>query len=132
MVSGDELILIDVGDAGLGNPINDFLVSYTQFVEIGASMPSKFRSVHEQILGIDHKTLAEVWKIIMREYFETTDENTLKHYSDIMSIYASIMMLRISTVAARKLSYETGREIAEKYMTRLREAADTLKPIEGI
>lgn len=127
MVSGDDLILIDVGDSGLGKPINDFLVSYTHFVEMGASMPDKVRAVHEKTIGLDHRTLAEVWKIIMREYFGTSDENTLKNYSDIMRVYASIMMLSVSTSVARRRSHEAGRELAGSYMLRLREAADTLR-----
>ena len=132
MVSGDDLILIDVGEAGLGNPINDLLVSYMHFVEFGASMPDRIKAVYSQDMGIDFKTLATIWDIIMREYFGTSDKDTLQHYSDIMSGYTSIMMFETSTVGARHGDREAGRKCAERYMYRIREAADTLKPIEGI
>ena len=132
MVSGDDLILIDVGEAGLGNPMNDLLVSYMHFVEFGLSMPDRIKAVYSQDMGIDFKTLGEIWNIIMREYFGTSDKDTLKHYSDIMSCYTSIMMIVVSTVAARYGEHELGRKLAQRYMARLREAADTLRPIEGI
>ena len=132
MVSGDDLILIDVGEAGLGNPMNDLLVSYMHFVEFGASMPDRIKAVYSQDMWIDFKTLGEIWNIIMREYFGTSDKDTLKHYSDIMSCYTSIMMIVVSTVAARHGEHELGRKLAQRYMARLREAADTLRPIEGI
>lgn len=132
MVSGGELILIDIGGAGLGNPMNDLLVSQVHFVEMGETVPAKKRAVHEQIIGLGHEALAEVWKIIMREYFGTSDEGTLSHYSDIMSLYASVMMLSVSAIIARRGLREASRTMAEKYMNRLREAADLLRPIEGI
>lgn len=132
MVSGGELILIDIGGAGLGNPMNDLLVSQVHFVEMGETVPAKKRAVHEQIIGLGHEALAEVWKIIMREYFGTSDEGTLSHYSDIMSLYASVMMLSVSAIIARRGLREASRTMAEKYMNRLREAADSLRPIEGI
>ena len=132
MVSGDDLVLIDVGEAGLGNPINDFLVSYMLFVEFGVSMPDMAKAAYVQDMGLDFKTLGEIWNTIIREYFGTSDKDTLKKYSDIMSCYTSIMMFEISTVCAGHGAHELGRKCAEKYITRLRKAADTLKPIEGI
>ena len=132
MVSGDDLILIDVGDAGLGNPINDFLVSYAHLVEVRAAFSENVRASHKRAMGLDYKMLGEIWKIIMREYFGTSDGEKLKKYSEIISVYASFMMLSISAAVCRMSSYEEGRQAAEKYMSRLRESASNLKPIEGI
>lgn len=132
MVSGGELILIDVGNAGLGNPMNDLLVSRAHFVEMGDSVSAKTRAVHEQLIGLGHETLSEVWKIIMHEYFGTTDKCALSHYSDVMSVYASVMMLSVSNSINRRGFREAAVSLAERFMTRLREAADTLRPIEGI
>lgn len=133
MVSGDDLILIDVGDARLGDPINDLLVLYTYFAErISPFFPEPAIALYEQSLGIDRKTIGEMWKIIMREYFGTSDNDTLQHYSDIMKAYASFMMLESCALSCEGDNFELSKLMAERYMSRLREAADTLRPIEGI
>ena len=72
-----------------------------------------------------------MWKIIMREYFGTSDNDTLQHYSDIMRVYASFMMLDLCAMSGRD-DFEMSKFIAGASMSRLREAADTLKPFEGI
>ena len=66
MVSGDDLILIDVGDAGLGHPIIDFLFSYTQFVLLAGECAEHGSNIHEMITGLDCKTLGAMWDILSR------------------------------------------------------------------
>ena len=132
MVRGDDLILIDIGGAKLGNPINDLLVLYMYFAEMVSSAIAEPAIVlYERKLGLDRETIRKMWKIIMREYFGTSDKDTLQHYSDIMSLYASFMMLELCAMSVGE-SFELSKLIAGKYMARLREASDTLRPIEGI
>ena len=132
MVRGDDLILIDIGGAKLGNPINDLLVLYMYFAEMVSSAIAEPAIVlYERKLGLDRETIRKMWKIIMREYFGTSDKDTLQHYSDIMSLYASFMMLELCAMSVGE-SFELSKLIAGKYMSRLREASDTLRPIEGI
>ena len=132
MVSGGDLVLIDIGDARLGDPINDLLVMYVYFAErISPAFPEPAIVLYEQNSGLDRQTIGGMWKIIMREYFGTSDKDTLQHYSDIMRVYASFMMLETCAVSAGD-DFELSKFVAEKYMFTLHEAADTLKPIEGI
>ena len=132
MVSGGDLVLIDIGEARLGDPINDLLVLYMYFAEMISPVFPEAAIVHyEQQLGINRENIARMWKIMTQEYFGTSDNDTLQHYADIMRVYASFMMLEICARTGRD-DFELSKFIAGKYMSFLREAADTLRPIEGI
>ena len=132
MVSGDDLILIDVGDAGLGHPIIDFLFSYTQFVLLAGECAEYGSDIHERITGLDSKTLGAMWDIIMLEYFGTSDSETLRGYEEIMRSYASIFLMSICFKAKGRLPIELRQKVGGGALTRLREAANTLRPIDGI
>ena len=134
MVSGDDLILIDVGDAGLGNPIIDFLFSYAHFVKMARDSASKGMGIHERIIGLDCATLGAMWNIILPEYFGTTDKETLSRYEEVMDYYASFFALVVVTLetAEKNIPLEARKGLSKDVMTRLREVADTLKPIDGI
>ena len=132
MVSNGDLVLIDIGGAGLGDPINDLLVLYTYFAEmISPAVPEPAIVHYEQQLGMNRENIVKMWKIMMQEYFGTSDNDTLQYYSDIMRVYASFMMLDICAKTGKD-DFELSKFIAGKYMSCLREAADTLRPIEGI
>ena len=129
MVSGDDLILIDVGDAGLGHPILDLALSYTHFFALALYSENLGSNIHERIIGLDCKTLVKMWNIMMPEYFGTSDKNTLNTYEEVMKSYSSIIILYIAALDKKRIPPE---DRIRSAMTRLREAADTLKPIEGI
>ena len=67
MVKDDGLILIDVGDSGVGHPINDFMGMYLMYV-VAANAGSS-----EMYCGLDGESLGRMWPQILREYFETDD-----------------------------------------------------------
>ena len=131
MVSGDDLILIDVGDAGLGHPIIDLMISYAQFVALPKDTAEKGIHIHEHIIGLDCKTLGAVWNIMLPEYFGTSDRDTLSRYEEVMSTYALIFLSGVTAMAAL-MPIEARRAMNRKAVAGLREAADTLKPIDGI
>ena len=129
MVSGDDLILIDVGGAGLGHPIIDLAISYLHFFALSAESENLGSPIHERIIGLDCKTLITMWDIMMPEYFGTSDKNTLNTYEEVMKSYSSIIILYIAALDKKRIPPE---DRIRSAMTRLREAADTLKLIDCI
>jgi uncharacterized protein (TIGR02172 family) len=67
MVKDDELILIDVGDSGVGHPINDLMGMYLMYV-VAANAGSG-----EMYCGLGKEPLTRMWPMILRDYFETED-----------------------------------------------------------
>ena len=67
MVMGDDLILIDVGDSGVGHPVNDLMGMYMMFV-VAANAGSG-----ERYCGLGKEPLRRMWPIILKDYFETED-----------------------------------------------------------
>ena len=132
MVSGDDLMLIDVGDAGLGHPIIDFLFSYAHFVFLAREGDKHAEGVHERFIGLDTETLRTMWNIMLPEYFGTSDKETLSRYEEIMSIYSSIFLMGVTLVSQTRIPLEIRKGLCRHAITRICEAADTLKPIEGI
>ena len=135
MLNGNELVLIDVGDAGLGHPIVDLLVTYAHLVFIGrmAEHHGKGDPVvehHAKTLGLDHKTLAAVWDIMMSEYFGTTDTETLRRYEEVIGGYAPLFLL--CGICIVPLPEEVRAKMAAMLVEHLRKVIPALKPIEGI
>ena len=58
MLSNDELILIDVGDSGLGHPIADLMISYSHFVYLSTFAAKHGSKFHEQTMGLDYKEIS--------------------------------------------------------------------------
>ena len=130
MFSNDELVLIDVGDSGLGHPVADLLISYAQFVYLAEFAAKHGTKVHAQSIGLDCKTLGEMWNIILPEYFGTTDKDTLRRYEEVISGYAYIMIL--SAYCVGKVPEDKRAVLGAAVMESFRKVIDTLKPIDGI
>ena len=131
LVLNDELILIDVGDAGLGHPIIDLLISCFHFGGMPENILEKFSDIHQRIIGLDYKTLKAMWRVILREYFGTSDKDTLARYEDVMENYAAIMLLYVLSIIAKGAGIDLSGYSAQ-IMAHFREAADTLTPIDNI
>ena len=132
MVSCDDLMLIDVGDAGLGHPIIDFMFSYAHFVFLARDSAQHEKGIHEKIIGLNADTLGAMWNIILPEYFGTSDKERLSRYEGIMSDYASIFLMGVASISEGKMPVEIRKNLCRKAITHLCEAADTLKPIDGM
>ncbi|MBQ7154196.1 MAG: phosphotransferase [Synergistaceae bacterium] len=131
MLSNDELVLIDVGDSGLGHPIADLLISYSQFVSMPKFAAEHGSKAHQLAIGLDCNTLGAMWNIMLPEYFGTTDKDILAHYEEIISGYSSIMRLYAFSVA-KDIPIEVKVKISAPVMAKFREVIGTLKPIDGI
>ena len=135
MLSNNELVLIDVGDSGLGHPIADLMVTYAHLVFIGRMAEKHGKGDpaaehHAQTLGLDNKTLAAVWEAMMPEYFGTTDTEALRRYEENICGYAPLFML--CGICLIPMPDEKRAMIAAPLVEMIRKTLPALKPIEGI
>ena len=93
LVQGDELVLIDVGDAALGHPVLDlaalYFVAFTTTRHMNAPA-----SVIEQIVGCSFSAMTDLWRGMLREYFHSS---TIEHYDDVIEGYGMLRGLYVSS-----------------------------------
>lgn len=73
MVCDDKFILIDMGDASVGDPIIDLLGSY-QIMK----MITQHKGGAERYTGMSEDILNTVWDVFISEYTGITDDNELQ------------------------------------------------------
>lgn len=88
MVRDDEWLLIDMGDASLGHPVDDLLGAY-QIMRLVASRPGGA----ERYMGAPGEMIGRFWDIFIRRYFETDDSSLIEKSEDILRYYAMIRSL---------------------------------------
>ncbi len=85
MLSGDEMLLIDMGDSSVGHPIIDLLASCQLMLVIqdwpGGTM---------RYINIPTELAKRVWNIFLREYFDTDDEERLADITKLLRFYCMI------------------------------------------
>lgn len=136
MVSGDDLVLIDVGGAALGDSIIDFLISYFDFCGFSCGKGEAMRRFHKKVMGLPVQILSSIWNIIMQEYFGTSDKGILARYGEIIRLYSLLFMFYAMSLGYPNSKHDRRREEASKLMKYLRESVNILKnilkPIERI
>lgn len=85
MVSGGELLLIDMGDASVGDPLIDLLGSY-QIMKLAASR----KGGAERYIGASRETMARFWDVFIRRYSGITDEAAITQLEQKLKYYALI------------------------------------------
>ena len=125
MLQDDELMLIDVDDSGLGHPLLD-LVGMYQVYEVASR--TAWGNAH---FGEAAKRFPEMWDIIVRQYFETGDEGTIKEINRILSGYALIKHIH-GVASVPGLPDEQRRTAVDAVKKRLFDVIDTLKPIPPV
>lgn len=88
MVSNGELMLIDMTDASVGNPIIDLLGSY-QIMRL----VTQRKGGSERYTGMDSESLTKLWEVFIQEYTGITDKNKLEAYEQKLKFYALIRSL---------------------------------------
>lgn len=89
LVRGDELVLIDVGEASLGNPIFDWAALYlVEFLlEKTMNAPAELMNSPQ---NINASPMFGLWREMMTGYFGTSDAEKLRNYSEIIEGYAML------------------------------------------
>ena len=85
MVKDDELVLIDVGDSGVGHPINDLMGMYLLYVVAPKAGSS------EMYCGLGKEPLTRMWDQFLREYFETEEPAP---YEKAIAGFASLKLIQ--------------------------------------
>lgn len=99
LVQGEDLVLIDVGEASLGNPVIDLASAY--FVEF--SCVKIFNAPvgkMEEVLGLKLSLMSDLWREMLSEYFGTTDAEKLRYYDELIEGYS---MLRGIYIGGRRI-----------------------------
>lgn len=85
MVYKDELLLIDMSDASVGNPIIDLLGSY-QIMKL----VSQRNGGAERYTGMSSENLLKLWNTFIQEYTGINNKDELNEYEEILKFYALI------------------------------------------
>ena len=88
MVSEGELVLIDMGDASLGDPLIDLLGSY-QIMK----MAGQRRGGAERYTGMSAEHLEQFWNHFIRNYAGIMDNRTQEEYERKLRAYALLRSL---------------------------------------
>lgn len=85
MVMNDELILIDMTDVSVGDPIIDLLGSY-QIMKLVSQRPGGA----ERYTGMSNEMLLKLWNLFIKEYTGITNSDELSKYEQKLKFYALI------------------------------------------
>ena len=110
----DELLLIDMGDASMGDPLIDLLGSY-QLMCLVARRPG----AAELYTGMPSELLARVWNVFVRTYFGTDDEQKIAVIEQRLKFYAiirSMAGITFSSVLTDDERRATADEITEAFL----------------
>ena len=88
MVVNGELMLIDMTDVSVGNPIIDLMGSY----QIMKLVPQR-KGGAERYTGMSSESLLKLWDVFFQEYTGITDKSKLAEYEQKLKFYALIRSL---------------------------------------
>ena len=130
LVQGNDLVLIDVGEASLGNPVIDFASAY--FVEF--SCVKNFNAPvnkMEEILGLKLSLMADLWREMLSEYFGTTDAEKLRYYDELIEGYS---MLKGIFIGGRRIGNDKFEAFHKPMMRKCVDylSAHGVKSLEGV
>ena len=89
LVQGGDLVLIDVGEASLGNPVIDLASAYF----LGFSCVKFFNAPADKIeglLGLKLSMMSDLRREMLAEYFGTTDTEKLRYYNELIEGYSML------------------------------------------
>ena len=88
MLQGNEIVLIDVDDSGLGHPILDLSSMYLVYV---TAAKAQWKTTSQDITK---KQYARLWDIIIRHYFDTNDAREIAEINRIIKGYSLIRFIK--------------------------------------
>ena len=88
MVKDDELILIDVGDSGLGHPVNDLVGMYLLYIIAAKSGSS------ERYCGMNAEMLSKMWPLFLGEYFGARDGEQIGKITQAIGGLAQLKLMQ--------------------------------------
>lgn len=108
MESNGELMLIDLGDAGMGNPIIDLIHDYFVFNLVGR-VSGLYKVSDDDIgfIGITYRDMREFWKIFLETYCNGDNEKVMNLQKKLEPLS---LLMYMSTALSHPLMSEEGRK----------------------
>ncbi len=108
MESNGELMLIDLGDAGMGNPIIDLIHDYFVFNLVGR-VSGLYKVSDDDIgfIGITYRDMREFWKIFLETYCNGDNEKVMNLQEKLEPLS---LLMYMSTALSHPLMSEAGRK----------------------
>ena len=139
LLQGDELVLIDVGDAALGYPAFD-LSSIYYIVALVPPMMKRMGQTLEQTMGVPEDIMRGYWSNLLPEYFGTADTPKLQAYEKAIAGYAAVRQLfsvgghfcERYQEHANVLSIDKMKPVIHEIVKGIEQVKDTFGRIEGI
>ncbi len=90
MAMGDDLVLIDMGESSHGHPIFDVM-------SLGCLVLAlvEVREACVGFIGLEPEELERLWGVFLSAYFNSDDEEKLKHISNVCLLYSTIRAVPI-------------------------------------
>ena len=89
MLTDNEPMLIDMDTISTGQPIFDLQALYVTYIAFGEDEVNNLPN----FLGLPNEMGERIWKRILENYFETTDEKRLSEISDKIKLLAMVRFL---------------------------------------
>ena len=93
MESDGELMIIDLGDAGMGNPVIDLIHCYFVLMLAGRESRKKVTDDDIGFVGISYRDMREFWKIFIAAYIGTDDEAEITALEAKLEPYSLLMYM---------------------------------------
>ncbi len=116
MVVDGELVLIDMTDASVGDPVIDLLGSY----QIMKLLSMKRPEGGMRYTGIRNELLSKLWDIFIRSYTGITDEKEIEEYEKKLEHYAlirSIAGITFSELVPKEALPQMTKVITEAFLS---------------
>ena len=114
MVMNDELILIDMTDVSVGNPIIDLLGSY-QIMKLVPQRPGGA----ERYTGMSNEMLLKLWGLFIKEYTGINNKDELDEYEKKLKFYAlirSIPGITFSELIPKDVLIKITKEVSDAFL----------------
>ena len=115
MVCDGELILIDMGDAAVGDPLIDMLGSY----QIMQLVPQR-KGGGERYTGMANELVTQVWDVFIRDYTGMRDPEQIKAYEQKLKYYALIRSfagITFSELVPKEILPKLTADVANVFLT---------------
>lgn len=124
MVQGDNLLLIDMADTAVGNPVYDTMGIYMLGIRFVKTFPSE---ISKKVTGLDVQTVYKAWEIFRDHYFQIN----FNELEDMLTAYSELRYLtfwKIFSLTGEFLSNEVQR-IKKDFLPQVN---DYIRRFEGI
>ncbi len=114
MVMNDELVLIDMTDVSVGDPIIDLLGSY-QIMKL----VSQRAGGAQRYTGMSNEMLLKLWSLFIKEYTGITDKDELNKYEQTLKFYAlirSIPGITFSELVPNEMLIKLTQEVSDYFL----------------